>query len=764
MISLLPASELAWVKSYFSPPNDLHWQALEDGSASTEQIDAVAPWLSRLASPLSDTPMVLPFYRGNSITGWYATAVTDDGEQGLRSMLRAWFGSSYLTVFDNAALTNPSATPLRERFGGEVISFTGPEINQITARLALLARLEAQRPPLRRTEPRPVGRIRADLEHALAARDETHALSLIAELRATGRLNEENLQFLDIRLKAGLGKWQEIALDHWTIRNLSDLPLPPQTLSDLIEALYRVHLDGLDTAEPDAVLQAFNEHIYAPYPRLFASRHGVRSPRVVKAFILAEALQATPSTVVLGQLNALLPTSEIGWAEPFTEAGTQPADSTKDPLPEDRDAVEPVEPASSVKEPIDEAEAAYEDGQIDRAFELDLYQPLSRKSLMRLLACAQFIGTDDARTRLLAAFDSQTDTHGNLTESQIQRVELLRPKSAPQSDPDATANASGWLDWARRLAAAQGIENAVSDALDNRSTWETATLRGSAAQCGEFADLIGNLSGPAADIARQSLPLLVSAFFPDDEPPTVALKPVANVVLLLIAMDTTVSRADLETLSAVVAVLIDLGLSSPEYLTMIADLEDIQSRAASLTNLAWSLDMCELLAISPTPSEDARSARLRFFLAVVGQSQAFAHRLAAADFLPIEFLARDFGVDPRSILALRPEPQQDADAESVDLAGKLVGIYTLSQAAGARAKAVLEALFPGCRIEVNSDKVSTSSLTTLARTSDIFVFAWRSSSHQAFYCVKDALNGRDPTYAAGKGTASIINAVREAAA
>ena len=69
---------------------------------------------------------------------------------------------------------------------------------------------------------------------------------------------------------------------------------------------------------------------------------------------------------------------------------------------------------------------------------------------------------------------------------------------------------------------------------------------------------------------------------------------------------------------------------------------------------------------------------------------------------------------------------------------------------------------PPCAVEVNSDTVCTSSLTNLARTADIFVFAWRSSSHQAFFCVKDALGGRDPVYAAGKGTASLVKAVRDA--
>jgi len=60
---------------------------------------------------------------------------------------------------------------------------------------------------------------------------------------------------------------------------------------------------------------------------------------------------------------------------------------------------------------------------------------------------------------------------------------------------------------------------------------------------------------------------------------------------------------------------------------------------------------------------------------------------------------------------------------------------------------------------VNSDLVATTQLTNLAKAADLFVFAWKSSSHQAFYCVKDALAGKEPIWAPGKGTASILRAV-----
>ena len=60
---------------------------------------------------------------------------------------------------------------------------------------------------------------------------------------------------------------------------------------------------------------------------------------------------------------------------------------------------------------------------------------------------------------------------------------------------------------------------------------------------------------------------------------------------------------------------------------------------------------------------------------------------------------------------------------------------------------------------VNSDLVCTPQLTSLAKAADMFVFAWKSSSHQAFYCVKDAIAKGEPIWAPGKGTASILRAV-----
>ncbi|ESY79305.1 hypothetical protein X740_16005 [Mesorhizobium sp. LNHC221B00] len=754
MIAGLPETERPWLERFFGAPNELIWADIETSAAPADRLDAVLPWLLRLKDGASDAPIILPLYRNGTVAGWYATAPTNEGEQRLRATLRAWFGPSYLSHLQVADPANPSAEAMRTRFGKQVLAFKGSDRSKIGERLALLAKLDAQRPHLDRTEPRPVGRVRSDLERALLSRDEVSALALIAELRGSGRLNEENLRFLDIRLMAGLGQWEQIARDYWTIKTLADLPLPPQTLSDLIEALYRIYVDEAEVAgDARAVRLAFEERVAKPFPRLFASRHGVRTRRVVKAFLLYESVQTRPDHNILEGLLSLLPAEDATWADAFIGASNKL----------ESDAVDKAQGGPVAQLP-DEAEAAFEDGQYDRAYELYLAKPLHRKSLSVLLSCVQFIGTAEARRRLLDTFDAQPSVHADLPSALVLRLQSLRDGDpSEESETEGPIEPAGWMRWARRLAAGYLPETAEAEVLNDRAMWDAVPLRSNVQLCREFSDLIGNLSDGAADVARRSLSLIVPAFFPEGESATQSTKPLATVILLLIAMDEAVARGDLEILSTILAALLEFGLSTQDYVTTVADLEAIQDRVASYANLAWSLDVCEALAISPAPSSEANEARLRFFLKVVSQSHGFAHRLGSHDFLPIELLARDYGVDPSAIADLRPALMAADDAETGEmLAGKTIGIYTLTEAAGARAKSALRELFPSCAVEVNSDTVCTSSLKNLARTADIFVFAWRSSSHQAFFCVKDALGGRDPIYAAGKGTASLVNAVRDA--
>lgn len=752
MIEHLPEREQQWLARFFAAPNELRWSSLLDGSASTREADQVRQWLRLLAAQHPSAPLVLPFVRGATITGWYATTQGTSGGSELRDEINAWLGPTWLSRLERVSegSSDPMAEALRDRFGGTVYRFTGADdaaLQAISARLGDFAALLERRPLVTRTRARPVGAIRSDFERALLAGDEAQAEAMIAELKQTGRLNEENLRYLEVRLSAGLGLWPQIARDHWLIKTMADLALPPQVLADLIEALYRTYVDEAEASGDAAAMQnAFARHIAAPYPKLFASRRGIRTSRVVKAFLLFEQLQASPDPAIIGDLLDLLP--------PGADASLFEASRPAGPTPSVAGA------AIS-----DEADEAFDDGQFDRAFEFYLRLAPSKKTISRLLSCVGMIGTDDARNRLLALVDqAKPDLTAGLTPGIAGKIESLR--QAQPSDPSAVTGmpaqptANPWMNWAERLQAGEDLTAAQQNVQSAPTNWDASEVRESGPFSQRFATIISGLGGEAGLIARAAVPQIFASFFPFDAVPSPATKPIASLLFLLIAMDEALSRADLDLLAQLASILIEQGLSSEDYVILIKDLEDVQKRIGSYAYLPWSLDLTEALAILPCASDVARDARLRLFLQVLGQAAGFAHRLAPHDLVPIEILAKDYGVSPETVSTLRRDAKgDDAGPLLPNLGGKTIGIYTLAEAAGSRAKAALEKLFPGCKVVVNSDLVATPQLTSLAKSADMFVFAWKSSSHQAFYCVKDALTKGEPIWAPGKGTASILRAV-----
>jgi hypothetical protein len=160
-----------------------------------------------------------------------------------------------------------------------------------------------------------------------------------------------------------------------------------------------------------------------------------------------------------------------------------------------------------------------------------------------------------------------------------------------------------------------------------------------------------------------------------------------------------------------------------------------------------------------------KESRLRFFLAVVNMARDHAHRLNEVQRATLLTLAQDFDCpDLFETFPTLPESETpDEKAAQRQFAG-LIGIYTLTETAAIRARQFLRNLLPNAQVEINSDMASTDRLKHLASNSDIFVFAWKSSKHQAYYAVKDARGARETLLPLGKGSASILQCVLHALA
>lgn len=750
MIERLPSDEQAWLAQFFASPNDLTWLSLLDGSAPPLVADQVWQWIAFIGSR-QGAPLILPYVRGETISAWYATTLGRSGGYELGDEINAWLGPTWLSRFERVPVdsSDPMASVLRGRFGGTVYLFAGSDDianKAISTRLSQLFDVLARRPIEKRAQVRPVGAIRNDFEKALLAGNAAQAESLIAELKQTGRLNEENLRYLEVRLSAGLGLWSEIALDHWRIKTLADLALPPQVLADLIEALYRNYIDQVEaTGDSESVRDVFAQKIMGPYPKLFASRRGIRAQRVVKAFVLYEQLQNKPDPGIINELLSLLP------------EGSDVSIFRLSPTPQ----LVPLLPTD-----LHEADESFDDGQFDRAFEFYFRVSPSKKTINRLVSCVGMIGTEDARDRFLSFFvQVESELVGSLTPAIRAKIEDLSktPNSlgAISSTSPVSSSVNPWMRWAEQLRTGENLAAAERDVRSAVTNWDAVEIRDDGQLAKKFADILDGLDGEAGMTIKNAIPQLYISFFPDESEVSPTAKPIASLLFNLIAFEEALSRGDLDLLAQLTILRIKMGLSSSEYTSLINDLIDVQNRIGSFSYLPWSLDVCEALAILPCPFDSAHDSRLRLFLKVLGQSAKFAHRLTAVELLPFKMLAKDYEVGEDAVDALKRNSKSGESDGGIklDLKGKTIGIYTLAESAGIRAKTALEEVFTGCKVVVNSDLVATTQLTSLAKTSDIFVFAWKSSSHQAFYCVKEALGGAIPIWAPGKGTASILRSI-----
>jgi hypothetical protein len=741
----------ALLEVFFAPPNGISWESITQRTAPSALLDQILPWLDLLREDRREGPIVLPFVRGGKVVGWYGAPLSPTGYYEFENELNAWLGCSYLKQIEPVpeSAGYPLAAALRKRFGPRILQFSGESEAAISARLLDYAQLMSRRPKTGGTPVRPVGAIRSDFDRALIARDSVRAEELIEEFKLTGRLNEENLRYLDVRLKAGLGYWEAIARAPSFLRTLADLPLPKQVLSDLIESLYRTYLDPEEaTGNFERLTALFAENIGGAYPKLFSSRKGIRTPRVVKAFMLFELMQNRPDRAILTELEALIPAEDPG-ASVFRSlvdgAGTPPS-------------TEPS-PAKDEAE-VDAAETAYLDEQYDRAFALFKGRPLSKSAVQRQVHCVLFIDTDEARRDFLDRIEAADEALlASLTEAARRKIEAWRQSCLPTQGANARqAGISGWLEWAEALSSGTNPAEARAT-LEKCITWDRQAIADDRETAHRFTALLSGLAGDAEQVARHAVPAILEAFVPEDKPLSEAGRPIATLLFDLIALDDRVTPTDLSLLQLLAILLLNSGLSGDEYRDLVSSLEDVLNRVGSYTNLTWGLDMAEALAIAPAPSPQARARRQGFFLQLVGQAQQFAHRLSRHEVIGFFHLCRDFDVE-RVDLGIITLPREDATtAPTPDLSGKLIGIYTLTEAAAQRARATLLEMFPRVRVETNADQVASARLISLAKAADIFVFAWKSSSHQAYYCVKDAMKPREPILPTGKGTASLVRAV-----
>jgi hypothetical protein len=200
----------------------------------------------------SEIPVVLPRRRPDNdqqLTA-YVIAVNAAHATSVAELLTAFVGPSYST-FDGLPARLDRDDPVEHAvldFAGPNLTFTlsSPTREAQARSWAALEKLQAivkQRPVRSWRVPRPIGRLLAEFEVALAAGDNSASAELLEQLAASGGLSATNLAHLRIQRLARLGRDSELL----RMPALADVVLadPPAPVKDaVLAAIYARTLEG----------------------------------------------------------------------------------------------------------------------------------------------------------------------------------------------------------------------------------------------------------------------------------------------------------------------------------------------------------------------------------------------------------------------------------------------------------------------------------------------------------------------------------------
>ena len=747
--------DLVLVERFFSGANQLKWKDIQSGSASGLQLNQVIPWLNILSEKLiSELPIILPLYKEDGEVIWYGVAQNDQIFAQLCAEINSFVGLSYADIrIHDHENNNEQVKAIKERFGSRIVSFTSSlstTKSKIEEALLIYQKLLLRRPKVPNRMQRPFGKVRADFDRALLAGNTQNAQLLLDELITSGKIDSAQQKCLEIRMLAGLGRQSELARNHSLIDSVVDLPLPAQILVDIIDSLYETYIRPNETnSDFEVVLKGFENNIIRPFKSsLFKDRKGIRHPTVLRSFLLFELSKENPSRK---RCDSIL-LDYVDSAEGCDLAKKWYGELPNEVLTKEITNAQTV----SVEQVIKEALA---DEDYETAYNLCLkWTPINYWIYSSLLRCANEISNLNIKKNTLDFIGTLSEDIISKSEPKdINRIESLKAVCELNTNQESKLT---WVLWAESVNNGASFPQSIKVLKDNVTKWSVDEYIHEPDLCINLAKLIGESNNTQLEIYRSAFPDIVEFFVerPDQDRRISAFIPIYVAIIEVLALSGSLSPDELEIVCSLFLVLMSNGPSKSTYVESVEFLGVIVDENNSIINLDWALNISELLILY-TPVDDGNS-RMTFFNKVISIVMASPHRVIKSQIDLLQLLAKDYAYDLSAVLLLN-DGQLDADpSNNINFKG-FIGIYTLTEGAGSRAKILLEGYFPNARVETNNDHEATDKLKSLARNADIFVFAWKSSKHQAFFCVKEARKNKETAFPLGKGTASIVNSALE---
>ena len=727
-----------FLAGFFGEGNDLSPATLADSAPE------LATWLDERLVRLRQDPgsvHILPRRIAGS-TRWYGLAHSGRQLKELSQVLEAFTVPAYAKV-DRHAMVNG-----QDPVDAAVIQFTGGHAlvlevlpgqqQQVRRALELFAMLDLARPRRELVFSRPLGRLLREFEMAVLANAEDASEELLREIEQTGQLSAQNVLFLRIRRLAGLLQFDAIlALPE--LATVLAIRRPARVSASLLEAVYVTEIAGYEAdGDAEGALRHFEDVVLQKYPALFKSRHGLQTPEAIKSFML-HALALRPGDAE--SRARMLASPDLSPADlQFLErlAGLAETPAAPEAIPED-------------------AVSAVLAEDYDAALQIAARQPASLQRAELLIRCAFEIDS-------MAAIRVAADAFNNLDSAQQEALISSRLFATLWAHiREALPGAAGtlaieaptsWTEWFQQAAEGRAVPNAVQ--IAERAVVEWSAEDFSAQDSRTVAGFINRNLGPQAiRLVKDALPHFLQFIERSAEP--ARHRELLDDIAVLLMSEEDLSVADVQVVANLAGLLLEIGLSAERYRQLVEDFCALWEQVDSPAYLDAAIDMLDVLLTQACPNPGVREA---LFRRLIASFQRWQRRIGPAQWALLAELASEIGASA-VVEAIRPPADEHGLALGAPardaLAGKTIAIYTLTNAAAARAAEFLTRNFDNVVIEVSNDHVASDRLRSLARAADIFVIATRSAKHAATTFIEaQRPPGRPILYAAGKGSASLL--------
>ena len=211
-------------------------------------------------------------------------------------------------------------------------------------------------------------------------------------------------------------------------------------------------------------------------------------------------------------------------------------------------------------------------------------------------------------------------------------------------------------------------------------------------------------------------------------------------------------ETELELLKNAILHIVRAGAGQEQYDRLINRLIGVFEQVSAPHTMAWALDLTDGLVNAQCRDLEAR---LRWLTSVVQAGISYYERLGIAERGLLRLLAKENSID-------LPKDGENSELETAleQTFSRRVLLYSLDSLAISRAQILLSKIFPHAHFDINDEEVCTPRLKNAVRNADWVVFVAAVATHQAFFCIKNAL--RENAFlqqVEGSGTTRIVECV-----